>query len=138
VVVRIFHTIEIQVPADEVWRVAGRPDLISEFHPAVAEASLEGDLRTCTLLDGSSIVERIVDRSIVHRFYTYELADRGTDFRYRGCLAVRGHGDHTHVDWDLQLDAETDEESSLARRAGEDCGEALDRLRRHLECRLAA
>jgi uncharacterized protein YndB with AHSA1/START domain len=141
VVVRIFQTIEIQAPADEVWRVAGRPELIAEFHPDVVEASVDGNVRTSTLVDGSCVVERIVDRSIVHRFYTYELAGGAPSLRsLRGCLGVRGHGDHSHVDWDVQLEAAVpeDEARGLACRLDRAFAEALARLRTRLEAAVAA
>jgi carbon monoxide dehydrogenase subunit G len=139
-VVRIFQTIEIQAPADEVWRFAGRPELLAEFHPDVVAATVDGDVRTSILADGSRVVERIVDRSVVHRFYTYELDGGvpGID-SLRACLGVRGHGDHTHVDWDLQLvAARPDEACDLARGIDEACGEALERLRSRLEATVAA
>ncbi|MGH3103392.1 MAG: SRPBCC family protein [Gaiellaceae bacterium] len=137
---RIFQTIEIQAPADDVWRLAGRPDCIAEFHPDVAASRLDGDYRTCELLDGTRIVEHIVDRSIVHRFYTYELTESASPIRwYRGCLAVRGHGDHSHVDWDLEIQSEPQEDTCLlARGIADACGQALGLLRERLETKLAA
>lgn len=132
---RIFETIEIRAPADDVWRVAGRPELIAEFHPDVVEAAVEENVRVSTLVDGSRLVERIVERSIVHRFYTYELAGGAPAIHsLRGCLAVRGHGDHSHVDWDVQLVATIpDEATRLGRSLARACAEALDRLRVRLE-----
>jgi hypothetical protein len=140
VVVRIFQTIEIQAPADEVWRLAGRPELVAEFHPGVVAASVGGNVRTSILADGSLLVERIVDRSIVHRFYTYELEDGAPGIRsLRGCLGVRGHGSHTHVDWDVQLVAARPEEAcALAREIDDACAQALERLRARLEAAAAA
>jgi polyketide cyclase/dehydrase/lipid transport protein len=135
VVVRIFQTIEIPAPADEVWRLAGRPELIADFHPDVSAATVAGEVRTSTLADGSSVVERIVDRSIVHRFYTYELVAGVPGVRaLRGCLAVRGHGNHSHLDWDVRLEAErAADEGELARGFEGRCREALERLRAQLE-----
>jgi hypothetical protein len=141
VVQRIFQTIEIRAPADEVWRFAGRPERIAEFHPDIVDASVEGDVRISTLVDGSRIVERIVDRSVVHRFYTYELAGGAPDVAsLRACLGVRGHGDHSHVDWDVQLEAALpdDEARALACRLDRELADALARLRAHLEAAAAA
>jgi carbon monoxide dehydrogenase subunit G len=138
---RIFQTIEIQAPADDVWRFTGRPELIAEFHPDVVSASLEGNLRISTLVDGSRVIDKIVDRSVVHRFYTYELAGGAPAIeKLRACLAVRGHGDHSHVDWDVQLEAALpdDEARTLACRLDDAIGEALARLRAHLEAAAAA
>jgi Polyketide cyclase / dehydrase and lipid transport len=111
---RIRQTIEIQAPADEVWRTVGRPERIAEFHPQVAAATVDGSLRTCTLADGSEVLERIVDHSVAHRFYTYELANALDSLRhYRACIAVRAHGDHTHVDWDAELEPTRAEDGPL-------------------------
>jgi hypothetical protein len=132
---RIRQTIEVQAPADEVWRVIGRPERIGDFHPHVVAATLEEGLRICTLTDGSEVVERIVEHSVVHRFYTYELAEALESLRhYRACLAVRGHADHSHVDWDVELEPVCAEDAPLlARGIDEVYGEGLERLRRRLE-----
>ena len=137
---RVFQTIEIQAPADEVWRLAGRLEYIADFHPDVTTARVQGDYRRCTLVDGSEVLERIVDHSVVHRFYTVELAGGDSPFGgYRTCVAVRGHGDHSHVDWDVELAAGgTAEECALARGVDEAAHAALEALRSHVETRVAA
>jgi hypothetical protein len=139
-VLRLRETIEVQAPADEVWRVAGRPDRIDEFHPHVLAACVRGSLRTCRLADGSEVVERIVEHSPVHRFYTYELVTPGMLLRrYRGCVGVRGHGDHTHVDWDFELEPAREEHAcALARQAGDAIAAGLERLRDRVEAAAAA
>src|SRR5262245_15760227 len=133
--VRIFQTTEIGAPGDDVWRVAGRPEAISDFHPHVVSASVAGDVRTSTLTDGSLLVERIVERSVVHRFYSYELVDGLSSVRsLRGCLAVRGHGDHSHLDWDVELvAAEGADACELARAIDRACVDGLRRVRSLLE-----
>jgi Polyketide cyclase / dehydrase and lipid transport len=131
---RVFQTIEIRAPADEVWRLAGRLEGIADFHPDVTAAHVQGGYRRCTRADGTEVLERIVDHSVVHRFYTVEL-----DGSYRACLAVRGHGDHSHVDWDVELAAECDEEGcARARGVDEAAQSALETLRAQLETRVAA
>ena len=138
--VRIFQTTEIGAPGDEVWRVAGRPESIADFHPEVVAASVDGDFRTSTLADGSLQLERIVERSSVHRFYTYELVGGAAPIRsLRACLAVRGHGDHSHVDWDVELVADPDADAmELARGLDRGFCQALKRLRAQLERTAAA
>jgi Polyketide cyclase / dehydrase and lipid transport len=137
---RVFQTIEIQAPADEVWRLAGRLEGIAEFHPEVTAARVHGGFRRCTLVGGGEVVERIVDHSVVHRFYTVELAGGDSPFGgYRTCLAVRGHGDHSHVDWDVELATDrTDAGCELARGVDEAAEAALETLRAQVETRVAA
>ena len=137
---RVFKTIEIKAPADEVWRLAGRLERIADFHPDVRTASVQGEYRRCTLVDGSEVLERIVDHSVVHRFYTVELAGGESPFGdYRACIAVRGHGDHSHVDWDVELAADCrDAEQALAREVDETAQTALETLRSQVETRIAA
>jgi hypothetical protein len=139
-VVRIFQTTEVGAPGDEVWRVAGRPDLIAEFHPEVVTATVHGDVRTSTLADGSLVLERIVEHSTIHRFYTYELLGGSTEIRsLRACVSVRGHGDHSHVDWDIELDAVDGVDAcELARTLDSSFCQALERLRARLELAAAA
>jgi Polyketide cyclase / dehydrase and lipid transport len=138
--VRLFQTIEIQAPADEVWRLAGRLEGIADFHPEIAAARVDGGFRRCTLARGGEVVERIVDHSTVHRFYTVELAEgEAPSGPYRACLAVRGHGDHAHVDWDVELAADrTAEVCALARTVDEATVTALETLRAQVETRVAA
>jgi len=139
-VIRSRQTIEIQAPADEVWRRAGRPERIADFHPGVELAVLDADLRTCVRPDASVRVERIVEHSPVHRYYTYELAFGDGRLRWlRACLGVRGHGDHSHVDWDVELEAERPaDEDELAHAVDEEHRLGLERLRAQLELEQAA
>ena len=134
------QTIEIQAPADEVWRRAGRPERIADFHPGVELAVLDADLRTSVLGDATVRVERIVEHSPVHRYYTYELAfGHGELRRLRACLSVRGHGAHSHVDWDVELEAEGAElEDGLHARVDAEHRLGLERLRDQLELERAA
>ena len=77
----------------------------------------------------------------MHRFYTYELVGGWPAVdALRGCLAVRGHGDHCHVDWDVELRAAdgADALRARARRSTARYGEALERLRGQLERAVAA
>ena len=138
--VRIFQTTEIGAPGDDVWRVAGRPEAIADFHPDVVAASVVGDVRTSTLSDGSLQLERIVERSSVHRYYTYELVGSAAPIRsLRACLAVRGHGNHSHVDWDAELVAEPEADArELACSLDRAFCTALKRLRAQLERTAAA
>ena len=139
--VRIRQTIEIAAPADEVWRLVGRPERIAEFHPHVVAARLDGARRTCRLADGTEVVERIVDHSVVHRFYTYELVESLASLRhYRACLGVRGHGDHSHVDWDAEVEpARPEDAQALAGGLDDAFADGLERLRADLElARVAA
>ena len=135
--VRVFQTIEISAPADEVWRLAGRLEGIADFHPEVASACVHGAYRRCTLVDGREVLERIVDHSAVHRFYTVETVEppAGGVPGYRRCVAVRGHGDHSHVDWDVELAADACE---AARTVDEAAQSALEALRAQVETRIAA
>ena len=72
---------------------------------------------------------------MVHRFYSYELVDGFPAVAsLRGCLAVRGHGDHSHLDWDVELVVEEGADAcELARAIDRACCDGLRRVRSLLE-----
>ena len=66
-------SVDVAVPADEAWALAGDPVRIIEWFGPVTEIVMEGDTRTATMGNGAVLVERIVDRDDAARTYSYEV-----------------------------------------------------------------
>ena len=60
---------------DQVWSKIGDPGAISSWHPAIAESSLDGKDRTCTLGDGAQILEAIDKVDDANRSYSYRIVE---------------------------------------------------------------
>lgn len=132
---QVRETIEIQASPEQVWALAGDPGRIAEWLPALADATLEGDRRAITTKDGGAIEERILERSEEGRFYVYEISESPLPLRsYHSRLAVHGHGEHAHVDWEATLEAESpDQEPELTATFSQIYREGLTNLREQLE-----
>ncbi len=102
---QINESITINADPGRVWAVAGDPATISEWLPAIASSSVDGERRSCRTVDGADLHERIVEQSDEGRFYVYEITDSPMPISaYRSRLAVSGHGDHSHVTWAAELE----------------------------------
>ena len=136
----IHETIEIDAPADEVWALAGDPARISEWVPAIAESSVEGDRRSCVTGEGGSIKERILERSDDPRYYTYEVTEAPFPMSsYTSRLSVEGHGGHSHVDWEADVEPESpDQDGELGETFGGLYRQGLETLRERVEGSSAA
>jgi len=98
---KINESMTIQADADRVWAIVGDLGTISNWLPAIAKSSVDGDQRSCTTVDGADLQERIVERSDAERFYVYEITDSPMPLAsYRSRLGVEAHGDHSrHGTW---------------------------------------
>ena len=54
--------VDVAVPPDAAWALAGDPARVTEWFTAAVECTVEGDERRVTLGNGASLVERLVDR----------------------------------------------------------------------------
>lgn len=76
------ETVIIAAHPNEVWDIAGDPDRIADWVPAIAASAADGDERSCTLVDGAELVERILERSDAQRYYDYEIVDAPMPVRF--------------------------------------------------------
>ena len=63
----------LPVSTDQVWSIIGDPGAISSWHPAIAESSLNGNDRVCTLGDGARIDEQIDQIDDAGHSYSYRI-----------------------------------------------------------------
>jgi hypothetical protein len=81
--------------ADEVWRLIGGYDALSEWHPAVERSVLEdsGRMRRLSLRGGGLLLERLQTFSERERHYAYTIEEGPLPVAgYRSTLSVRDRG----------------------------------------------
>lgn len=101
---------ELNVPADEVWKLIGGFNALPDWHPAVSESHTEGEgegsIRRLSLAGGGTIVERLerVDES--ERLYSYSIVDSPLPVSdYNSTIRVRDKGDGTAtvIEWSSEF-----------------------------------
>ncbi|MEY2932061.1 MAG: hypothetical protein RL033_2810 [Pseudomonadota bacterium] len=81
--------------ADEVWRLIGGYDALSEWHPAVERSVPEdsGRMRRLSLRGGGVLLERLQTFSERERHYAYTIEEGPLPVAgYRSTLSVRDRG----------------------------------------------
>lgn len=98
--------VDVDAPAPRALELVGDFDIISDFHPQVASCTVEGDgegsVRTCTLSDGSVIVERL--ESDTDDGYAYVMLQGPSALlRYEGRVRVAPHGEGCTITWSVDF-----------------------------------
>lgn len=101
---------ELNVPADEVWKLIGGFNALPDWHPAVAESTTEGEgkgsVRRLSLAGGGTIVERLESVDDNERRYSYSIVDSPLPVsNYKATISVREQGDGTAtvVEWSSEF-----------------------------------
>jgi hypothetical protein len=63
--------VDVAADPDAAWAMAGDPVGIRDWFAPVSDITVEGDLRTVTMANGATLVERLVDRDEAARAYSY-------------------------------------------------------------------
>jgi len=93
-------SVEVAVPADAAWALAGDPVGIIEWFDPVTDIVMDGDTRTATMGNGAVLVERIVDRDDDARTYSYEVLSGIPGLTsHRATIAVDAVGEGCRVRW---------------------------------------
>ena len=64
----------IAAPAERVWEVVGRPELLHLWFPGIVDCTVEGDQRTITLATGMSLDETILTNDPLQRRFQYRIS----------------------------------------------------------------
>ena len=107
---KVSMSTEMKVPADQVWKLIGGFNALSDWHPAVEKTDVEGDgvgsVRTLSLAGGGKIVERLESVDDNERVYTYSIMDAPLPLAdYVSTIRVRDEGDGqaTVVEWSSEF-----------------------------------
>lgn len=99
--------IRIDAAPEEVWSLAGDPGRIADWLPALESSRVEQDRRSCTLVEGGRIEERILQHSDDERRYRYEVLEGPMPLSsYVSSLEVADHDGHAHVTWTAEFEPE--------------------------------
>jgi Polyketide cyclase / dehydrase and lipid transport len=104
----VSRSAKVEETPEAVWQKIGEFCAIQDWHPAVStcEQTQEGGetYRTLTLGDGSTIRERLIERT--NSSYTYEIIESPLPVQsYRATLSVSAEGEGTRIDWKGSFDA---------------------------------
>ncbi len=92
---KISMTTDLDVSADEVWKLIGGFNALPDWHPAVEKSELEeeGQARKLTLAGGGTIIERLEKIDDDARTYSYTITDRPLPLaNYVATIKVTGEG----------------------------------------------
>ncbi|MBK5222754.1 MAG: SRPBCC family protein [Acidimicrobiia bacterium] len=81
-------------PADEVWSVVGRPELLHHWFPGIVDCRVDGASRTIVTGTGQEMAEEILTNDAIQRRFQYRITSRL--FRdHLGTIDVIDLGDDT-------------------------------------------
>lgn len=115
-------------PADEVWAVVGRPELLHLWFPGIVDCTVDGDQRTITTGTAQQMPEQIVTNDPIQRRFQYRIT--APLFReHLGTIDVIDLGDGTSL---VVYATEADPATMALVIAGGTSG-AIEELRHQLE-----
>jgi hypothetical protein len=115
-------------PADEVWAVVGRPDLLHLWFPGVVACTVDGDQRVITTGTGVEMPEQILTNDPLQRRFQYRITSPLVR-EHLATIDVVGLDDATS----LVLYATDADPATMALVISGGTGGAIEELRRQLE-----
>lgn len=101
---------DLNVSADEVWKLIGGFNTLPDWHPAIEKSELEeeGSMRRLSLAGGGTVVEKLVKLDDKERIYTYSIIDSPLPVKnYEATIRVKDDGaGNTSVEWSSEFEAE--------------------------------
>ena len=65
--------IRIDAPADEVWKVVGKPEILCLWFPGITASTVDGNTRTITTGTGIPMPEEIITNDSLQRRFQYRI-----------------------------------------------------------------
>ncbi len=101
---------DLNVSADEVWKLIGGFNTLPDWHPAIEKSELEeeGSMRRLSLAGGGTVIEKLVKLDDKERVYTYSIIDSPLPVKnYEATIRVKDDGaGNTSVEWSSEFEAE--------------------------------
>ena len=99
----------LNVAADEVWKLIGGFNTLPDWHPAIEKSELEeeGSMRRLSLTGCGTIVENLEQLDDSERVYTYSIIDSPLPVsNYTATIRVKEDGEgKTTVEWSSEFEA---------------------------------
>lgn len=115
-------------PAEQVWEVVGRPELLHLWFPGVTDCRVDGDTRTITTGTGVEMPEQILTHDPIQRRFQYRITSPLVR-EHLGTIDVVDLGDGTS----LVVYSTDADPATMALVISGGTGGAIDELRRQLE-----
>src|SRR3989338_3433969 len=99
---KIAMSTDLNVSADDAWKLIGNFNALPDWHPLVEKSELtkKGQERRLSLVGGGTIIERLENIDAKTRTYTYSIIDSPLPVRnYKATLKVSGSGENCKVEW---------------------------------------
>ena len=104
---KVDMTMDLNVAADELWKLIGGFNALPDWHPAVEKSELEdeGSVRKLSLAGGGTIVEKLVKKSDTERLYSYTIEDSPLPVaNYTSTIRVMDDGKgNSQVEWSSEF-----------------------------------
>jgi len=104
---KVSMSTNLNVSADQVWKLIGGFNALPDWHPAVEKSELteEGQTRTLSLAGGGTIVEKLEKVDDDARTYSYSIVDSPLPVaNYTATIKVSGEGDNSTIEWSSEFD----------------------------------
>ncbi len=99
----------LNVTADEVWKLIGGFNTLPDWHPAIEKSELEeeGSMRRLSLAGGGTIMEKLEKLDDNERVYSYSIIDSPLPVsNYKATLRVKEDDEGmTTVEWSSEFEA---------------------------------
>jgi len=108
---------DLNVSADDLWKLVGGFNALPDWHPAVEKSELteEGQTRTLSLAGGGTIVEKLEKVDDGARTYSYVIVDSPLPVaNYTSTMTVSGEGANSTVEWSSEFDALGSEQDAIS------------------------
>ena len=107
---KVSMTTDLDVAADELWKLIGGFNALPDWHPAVEKSELqeEGQVRELSLKGGGTIIEKLVKNDPHERVYSYTIEDSPLPVsNYKAEIRVKDNGEgKSSVEWSSEFSAE--------------------------------
>ena len=104
---KVSMSTDLNVSADQVWKLIGGFNALPDWHPAVEKSELtqEGQTRTLSIAGGGTIVEKLEKVDDGAHTYTYSITDSPLPVaNYTATIKVSGEGDNSTIEWSSDFD----------------------------------
>jgi len=99
----------LNVTADEVWKLIGGFNTLPDWHPAIEKSELEeeGSMRRLSLAGGGTIMEKLEKLDDNERVYSYSIIDSPLPVsNYKATIRVKEDDEgKTTVEWSSEFEA---------------------------------
>lgn len=106
---KVSVTTDLDVAADELWKLIGGFNALPNWHPTVEKSELqeEGQIRKLSLKGGGTIIEKLVKRDPHERVYSYTIEDSPLPVaNYQAEIKVKDNGEgKSSVEWSSEFSA---------------------------------